>query len=154
MKIMVFAFDDDANNVFLPHNYTSDYVVYTGTHDNDTALGWYKRVEQDERDFARRYLARDGSDISWDLIRAAWGSVGVFSIAPLQDLLSLDNKARMNYPGSLGGNWTWRVRSTALNDHLRTRLYEINLIYGRLTRDPSEEDDHIEEGPVENYQQP
>ena len=144
MKIMVFAFDDDANNVFLPHNYTSDYVVYTGTHDNDTVLGWYKRVDEDERDFARRYLARDGSDISWDLIRAAWGSVGIFAIAPLQDLLSLDNKARMNYPGSLGGNWTWRVRSKVLNDFLRARLYEVNLIYGRLLFDPEENESKLD----------
>ena len=132
MKILVFAFDDDASNVFLPHNYTSDYVVYTGTHDNDTVLGWYKRVEDDERDFVRRYLACDGSDISWDLIRTAWGSVGVFAIAPLQDLLSLDNAARMNYPGSLGGNWIWRTKSEDLNEYLRSRLYELNLIYGRL----------------------
>jgi 4-alpha-glucanotransferase len=141
MKIMVFAFDDDARNIFLPHNYTADYVVYTGTHDNDTALGWYKRVDRAERDFARRYLARDGSDISWDLIRAVWGSVGVFAIAPLQDFLSLDNSARMNYPGSLGGNWTWRVPPKALNESLRSRIYENNLIYGRLTKEPPEEVD-------------
>ena len=132
MKVMVFAFDSDANNVFLPHNYTSDYVVYTGTHDNDTALGWYKRVGSEERDFARRYLARDGEDISWDLIRAAWSSVAVFAIAPLQDLLSLDNRARMNYPGSLGGNWSWRVDPDAFNEFLRSRLYDANLVYGRL----------------------
>jgi 4-alpha-glucanotransferase len=135
MKIMVFAFDSDASNIFLPHNFTSDYVVYTGTHDNDTVLGWYQRVERKERDFARRYLACDGKDISWDLIRAAWGSVCVSAIAPLQDLLSLDNSARMNYPGSLGGNWTWRVRPDALNEFLRSRLYEANLLYGRLTAD-------------------
>jgi len=132
MKIMVFAFDDDASNKFLPHNYTSDYVVYTGTHDNDTALGWYQRVDDKERDFARRYLARDGRDISWDLIRAAWGSVAVFAIAPLQDLLGLDNSARMNYPGSLGGNWTWRMPPQATNEFLTSRLYETNLLYGRL----------------------
>ena len=132
MKIMVFAFDDDASNKFLPHNYTSDYVVYTGTHDNDTALGWYKRVEEKERDFARRYLARDGSDISWDLIRAAWSSVAVFAVAPLQDFLGLDNAARMNYPGSLGGNWTWRMSPENMNEFLRSRMYETNLLYGRL----------------------
>jgi 4-alpha-glucanotransferase len=145
MKIMVFAFDDDASNVFLPHNYTSDYVVYTGTHDNDTVLGWYQRVEDDERDFARRYLARDGSDISWDLIRAAWSSVGVFAIAPLQDLLGLDNATRMNYPGSLGGNWTWRVRGDALDEFLRSRLYETNLIYGRLIADPEDDEPETED---------
>ena len=135
---MVFAFDEGASNVFLPHNFTADYVVYTGTHDNDTALGWYQRVDEEERDFARRYLARDGSDISWDLIRAAWSSVGVFAMAPLQDLLSLDNTARMNYPGSLGGNWSWRVHPERLDEFLRSRLYEVNLIYGRLIKDPED----------------
>jgi 4-alpha-glucanotransferase len=136
MKIMVFAFDDDASNVFLPHNYTADYVVYTGTHDNDTALGWYQRVEEKERDFARRYLARDGHDIAWDLIRAAWGSVAVFAIAPLQDLLSLDNTARMNYPSTLGGNWVWRMSPGAADEFLRSRLHETNLLYGRLASPP------------------
>jgi 4-alpha-glucanotransferase len=145
MKIMVFAFDDDASNLFLPHNYTSDYVVYTGTHDNDTVLGWYKRVEAEERDFARRYLARDGSDISWDLIRATWGSVGVFAIAPLQDFLRLDNKARMNYPGSLGGNWTWRFRPEVLDEFLRSRIYEANLIYGRLIVEPEDDESEIDD---------
>lgn len=140
MKIMVFAFDSDASNVFLPHNYTSDYIVYTGTHDNDTVLGWYNRVESKERDFARRYLARDGKGISWDLIRAAWGSVGTFAIAPLQDLLGLDNTARMNYPGSLGGNWAWRVPPGALDEFLRSRLYEVNLVYGRLIADPQKDE--------------
>ena len=138
MKIMVFAFDSDATNIFLPHNYTQDYVVYTGTHDNDTALGWYKRVEEKERDFARRYLARDGHDISWDLIRAAWSSVAVFALAPMQDFLSLDNSARMNYPSTLGGNWVWRMSSDALSEALRARIAEMNTIYGRSTFDSVE----------------
>jgi 4-alpha-glucanotransferase len=140
MKIMVFAFDDDASNVFLPHNYTSDYVVYTGTHDNDTVCGWYERVDDKERDFARRYLARDGSDIAWDLIRTAWGSVAVFAIAPMQDLLGLDNSARMNYPSTLGGNWEWRMPPGVADEFLRSRLYETNLLYGRLAEDPELEE--------------
>ncbi|MFH1636063.1 MAG: 4-alpha-glucanotransferase [Chloroflexota bacterium] len=131
MKIMVFAFDGDASNPFLPHNYTADYAVYTGTHDNDTSLGWYQRVDEKERDFARRYLARDGSDISWDLIRAAWASVAVFALAPMQDLLSLDNHARMNYPSKLGGNWVWRMPPEAMSEHLRSRLAEMNFVFRR-----------------------
>jgi 4-alpha-glucanotransferase len=144
MKVLVFAFDSDARNIFLPHNYTSDYVVYTGTHDNDTALGWYQRVDEKERDFARRYLARDGHDISWDLIRAAWSSVAQMALAPMQDFLSLDNGARMNYPSTLGGNWVWRMPSDALTEALRARIAESNTLYGRSTLNPIEDES---EGP-------
>jgi 4-alpha-glucanotransferase len=145
MKILVFAFDADASNPFLPHNYTSDCVVYTGTHDNDTTLGWYQRVEEKERDFARRYLARSGDDISWDLIRTAWSSVAVFAIAPMQDFLGLDNQARMNYPSTLGGNWVWRMTPEALSEDLRARLAEINLVYGRsaLKQIEGDSEDHV-----------
>ncbi len=131
MKILVFAFGDDARNPFLPHNYSPNCVVYTGTHDNDTAAGWYQRAPEKERDFARRYLARDGHDIAWDLIRAAWSSVAVFAIAPMQDLLGLDNRARMNYPSRPSGNWQWRMTADALNEGLRARLAEQNRLYGR-----------------------
>ncbi len=135
MKILVFAFGDEHANLFLPHNYIPHSVVYTGTHDNDTTLGWYRRVGKGERNFARRYLARDGKDISWDLIRAAWSSVSVFAVAPLQDVLSLGNEARMNLPGTLGThNWTWRVRAEALSEEVQARLQEINLLYQRLNR--------------------
>lgn len=131
MKILVFAFDDDASSKFLPHNYIPNCVVYTGTHDNDTTLGWYRRVDEKERDFARRYLARSGVDISWDLIRAAWSSVAVFALTPMQDLLGLDNSARMNYPSRLGGNWAWRMSENDLSAALSERVSEINLVYGR-----------------------
>lgn len=131
MKILVFAFTGDSSNKFLPHNYTQNNVVYTGTHDNDTVLGWYQRVDEKERDFARRYLARDGNDINWDLIRAAWSSVAIFAIAPIQDLLGLDNSARMNYPSSPSGNWTWRMNPEALNEPTRKKLAELNILYGR-----------------------
>ncbi len=140
MKILVFAFDSDSSNPFLPHHYTKDCVVYTGTHDNDTALGWYKRVNETERDFARKYLARDGDDISWDLIRAGWSSVAVFSIAPMQDFLGLDNKARMNYPSTLGGNWNWRMPSKALSEPLRNSIAQMNTTYGRHASKQRESD--------------
>jgi len=144
MKIVVFAFDSDASNTFLPHNYTRDYVVYTGTHDNDTVLGWYKRVDESERDFARKYLARDGHDISWDLVRAAWSSVAVFALAPMQDFLGLDNFARMNYPSKLGGNWVWRMPSKALSEPLRYRIAEMNTIYGRCVSQQRESASEVE----------
>ncbi|HUF37072.1 MAG TPA: 4-alpha-glucanotransferase [Anaerolineales bacterium] len=133
MKILVFAFGDEHPNIFIPYNYTANSVVYTGTHDNDTALGWYRRVGEKERDLARRYLARDGRDISWDLVREAWSSVSMFALAPLQDLLGLGNEARMNLPGTVGThNWSWRVRRKAVSPELQARLSEANFLYGRL----------------------
>lgn len=144
MKILVFAFDDDASNDFLPHNYSSDFVVYTGTHDNDTVLGWYKRVDDEERDFARRYLARSGEDISWDLIRQGWSSVASIAIAQMQDVLGLDNEARMNYPSRPSGNWQWRMLPESIKDWHIDRLAEFNILYGR-GEPPIEKD---EEEPV------
>ncbi len=131
MKILVFAFDSGPDNPFLPHHYTPNFVVYTGTHDNDTVVGWWQRVDETERAFCRQYLHTDGHDIAWDLIRAAWASVAVLAIAPMQDLLRLDNRARMNYPGREGGNWAWRMPPNALSDELRQALQELNHLYSR-----------------------
>ena len=133
MRVLVFAFYGNPKDLFLPHNHVENTVVYTGTHDNDTTLGWFNRVDEGERSFARRYLAREGSDISWDLIRAAWSSVAEFALAPMQDFLSLDNEARMNYPGNPHGNWTWRMGATALDKSLQDRLKEYNYLYDRST---------------------
>ncbi len=131
MKILQFAFSTDATDPFLPHNFPANCVVYTGTHDNDTTLGWYHTAPDEERDFCRRYLARSGDDISWDFIRAAWGSVACMALAPLQDFFSLGTEARMNFPGHPSGNWTWRMRSNDLNDFFQNRLKEANILYGR-----------------------
>ena len=131
MKILVFAFDSGEANVFLPHHYQENCVVYTGTHDNDTAVGWFHRIGEGEKSFAQRYLKSSGADIAWDLIKAAWASRAVYAIAPLQDLLSLDNQARMNYPGNPQGNWGWRFKSLDLENILRQRLIDINYLYGR-----------------------
>ena len=139
MKVMVFAFLDDTDNDFSPHNFISNCVVYTGTHDNDTAIGWYERIDETEKDRARRYLGRSGVDIAWDLIRAAWASVAVMALAPMQDLLSLDNSARMNYPSRPSGNWGWRMPADALTASLQARLKEFNLLYGRITKPPKTE---------------
>jgi 4-alpha-glucanotransferase len=132
MKIVQFAFHGDPNEPFLPHNHVANCIVYTGTHDNDTATGWYERVSGMEKDYYRRYLGRDGHDVAWDMIRAAWMSVGVFAIAPMQDLLGLDNSARMNYPGNPSGNWSWRMNEEDINSFLITRLNDFNYLYGRL----------------------
>lgn len=131
MKIVQFAFTGDPQDPFLPHNHVKNCVVYTGTHDNDTSRGWFMRVTEKERDFCRRYLCRDGHDISWDLIRTAWSSVAMFALAPMQDFLDLGNEARMNYPGNSSGNWSWRMGMNALNSQLRARIKEINYLYDR-----------------------
>ncbi|MFN2144354.1 MAG: 4-alpha-glucanotransferase, partial [Anaerolineales bacterium] len=136
MKILVFAFDSGEGNEFLPHHYPENCVVYTGTHDNDTAVGWFKRIGEGERTFAQRYLGTSGEDIAWDLIKLAWSSRAVLSITPLQDLLSLDNSARMNYPGRPQGNWRWRFADTDLSESLQERLLEINYLYGRSQEQP------------------
>ena len=130
MKILQFAFSGPDNH-FLPHSYLQGCAVYTGTHDNDTALGWYATAPEDEKDFARRYLQVDGSHFAWDLIRAAWSSVAVFALAPMQDLLELGNDARMNFPSHLGGNWEWRMSAQALSADLQSKIKELNWLYQR-----------------------
>jgi 4-alpha-glucanotransferase len=108
MKILQFAFGGDGSHEFLPHNYTNDYVVYSGTHDNDTARGWWNNASEKERHYAGSYLVASGDDIHWAMIRAASNSVACMAIFPLQDVLGLDQNHRMNLPGSLDGNWGWR----------------------------------------------
>jgi len=130
MKILQFAFSGPHND-FLPHNYRSHCVAYTGTHDNDTARGWYESAPEHERDYARRYLETDGDNFPWELTRAAWSSVAVYAIAPMQDLLGLGSKARMNYPSKLGGNWSWRLVQGDLSQELQDRLRELNYLYLR-----------------------
>ncbi len=132
MKILQFAFSSDADDPFLPHNYPVNCVAYSGTHDNDTSVGWYKHAPESERDFYRRYLARSGEDIAWDLVRGVWSSVACMALAPMQDFLSLDSEARMNYPGRPSGNWFWRIAPSALNSKLQERIFETNLLYSRL----------------------
>jgi 4-alpha-glucanotransferase len=132
MRILQFGFGAGPEDPFLPHNYPVNTVVYTGTHDNDTALGWYKRVPEAEKDFCRRYLGRDAKNISWDLIRASWASVAIFALAPLQDFLGLDNSARMNYPGNPSGNWNWRMPENAADAALQKSIKEFNYLYLRL----------------------
>jgi 4-alpha-glucanotransferase len=131
MKILQFAFASDATEPFLPHNYPVNCVAYTGTHDNDTTRGWYESAPEEEQDYCRRYLARSGEDIAWDMIRAVWSSIALFTLAPMQDFLSLDTKARMNMPGRLGGNWSWRMQADALTARLQTRIKEQNTLYRR-----------------------
>jgi 4-alpha-glucanotransferase len=131
MKIFQFGFGATPADPFLPHNYSKNCVAYTGTHDNDTSVGWYQSAPEKEKDFCRRYLARSGDDIAWDLIRGVWGSVAMFSICPLQDLLSLGTQARMNYPGKPSGNWGWRFVPEQITPGMVERLKEMNFLYSR-----------------------
>ena len=138
MKIMQFAFSGP-DNVFLPQHYVTNCVAYTGVHDNDTTLGWYRQAPYEEQDFARRYMHIDGSDFSWDLIRAVWSSVAVFALAPMQDFLNLGTEARMNFPGKAAGNWGWRLDEASFNggsfnEGLLNRLRELNGLYARFHR--------------------
>ncbi len=136
MRILQFGFGTDADDPFLPHNYRASCVAYTGTHDNDTVLGWYQKAPQAERDLCRRYLARDGTDIAFDMLRAAWASVAMWSIAPLQDVLGLGPEARMNFPGKPDGNWSWRFASEQLTAESAARVRELAVLYGRLASLP------------------
>ena len=123
MKILQFAFYGNNDDPFLPHNYQHNCVVYTGTHDNDTTLGWWESEPEIIKNKVREYLQSDGSSIVWDLIVAAWKSDADMALTTLQDLLELPTIARMNLPGSLGGrNWGWRYSSAVLSDALAHRL--------------------------------
>lgn len=140
MKILQFSFASDPDDDFLPHNYPVHCVAYTGTHDNNTCRGWYDNAPEREKDFCRRYLARSGEDIAWSMVRILWQSVAAWVLTPMQDILSLGEWARMNYPGNPSGNWIWRMHPAAINEGLIDRLYEINFLYGRL---PIEKKDAI-----------
>lgn len=133
IKVLQFAFGSGPTNPFLPHNFSRDCVVYTGTHDNDTTVGWYQVTSTEaEREYARKYLGTVGTEIAWDLIRLAWASVAHTAITTAQDLLSLGHEARMNTPGTCGPpNWCWRLLPGMLNEAIATRLRELTTIYGR-----------------------
>jgi len=130
MKILQFGFDG-AKNAFLPHNYPANCFAYTGTHDNDTARGWFDTAPEHERAFALKYLHTDNDHFVWELIRGVWSSVAVCALAPMQDLLNLGGHARMNFPSRLGGNWEWRMSEIDMNERLAQSLQELNRLYLR-----------------------
>ena len=140
MKILQFAFENPNENDFLPHNYTPNCVCYTGTHDNDTTLGWYTQAYEASKDKLRRYYSTDASDICWVMIRACFSSVANMAIVPMQDVLKLDSWARMNTPGVGEGNWAWRFKASDLSKQLSDRLLETSKLYGRYTPIPEKKD--------------
>jgi len=133
MCVLQFSFSPDAKNLYIPHNFGSAHtVLYTGTHDNDTSLGWYNSGNEDEKDYYRRYMNVSGQNVSWDLIRLAWSSVAFYAIAPIQDIFSLGTEARMNVPGEPAGNWGFRYRSDMLSDEIAEKLTYLTDMFNRL----------------------
>jgi 4-alpha-glucanotransferase len=145
MAVLQFAFGKDPQaESFRPHRYVRNLVAYTGTHDNDTAQGWWSsapgagstRTAQDiaeERAYACAYLATDGREMHWALLRAVYASVAGTAIAPLQDLLGLGSEARMNTPATASGNWRWRAREGDLSPALAARVRAMAELYGRAS---------------------
>ncbi len=132
MKVLQFAFDSKEDNDYLPHNYTRNCVVYTGTHDNDTVVGWYPTLSRADRKFVKEYLGiKNTKNLHWDMIRTAWASVADTAIVPMQDLLGLDQSARMNIPSTMGINWMWRLKEGQYTDDLADKLLRLTEIYGR-----------------------
>ena len=127
-RVLQFAFDGHKDNPYLPRNYVSNTVVYTGTHDNPTSREWYEELLPDQRQNFWRYLKSpegESAQVAWELMRLAWSSVAALAIAPLQDLLNLGPEARMNVPGRLEGNWTWRCTKEMLADPAFHSLWEL-----------------------------
>jgi 4-alpha-glucanotransferase len=134
MAVLQFGFESmqsDDPSAFLPHNLKTNQVVYTGTHDNDTVVGWWNKQSEEVRDFTRRYLNTDANLIHRDMIRTALGTVCTMALFPMQDLLGLGSEAYMNHPGTTGGNWQWRMENDALSTQLEEDLLAISILYGR-----------------------
>lgn len=131
MRILQFAFGGAREDRFIPHNYEHHTAVYTGTHDNETTLGWYQNLAPHERQFYLQYAPLAAHDPTGELIRLAWASVADLAVAPLQDLLKLGNTARMNHPGTTAGNWRWRVDGSLLTAGMFEKLAAMTTIYQR-----------------------
>ena len=149
MKVLQFAFGEEAQrdvptgeNPYLPHNYEEHCVAYTGTHDNDTTVGWYASRDEPERHAVRRYLGRNGDDVAWDFIRLALSSVARYAIVPFQDVLGLGSEGRMNVPGQPTDNWTWRYRQDQVARWHAEALADLTATYGRwqAPEDPEKAD--------------
>ncbi|TDY02511.1 4-alpha-glucanotransferase [Thiohalophilus thiocyanatoxydans] len=133
MKILQFAFDGAPNNHYLPHQHEFESLVYTGTHDNDTTLSWYRQLDEKSRRYVREYLGLNAdTTMPWPLIRSALASVSCLAVIPMQDFLELGSENRMNTPGTLEGNWQWRFDWEQLPADLTAKLHHLLHLYGRL----------------------
>ena len=133
MKVLEFAFDPREESNYLPHTYTQNSVVYVGTHDNDTILGWLKELDRDTVDFCKKYLDTE-DDIVWRMIKTAMASVSDTAVIQMQDYLELGSEARMNIPSTLGGNWQWRMGKRDATKKLAKKIADITRTYGRCER--------------------
>lgn len=132
MKILQFAFDGSNDNIYLPHMYEENTIVYTGTHDNDTTNGWYWKLSDSERWYIRNYLDIENDvNLNWNLIKQAWRSKANIAIAPIQDFLGFGSETRLNTPGLAAGNWQWRLEYGMLNDELIEKIADITKLYNR-----------------------
>lgn len=131
MRVLQFAFAEGENHPFLPHQYTTNSVAYTGTHDNDTCIGWWNSAHPQEKEFARKYLGTEGNQIQWDMIRAISNSVANTVIIPMQDVLGLSGDHRMNFPGHPIGNWEWRFSWSQVNLEQTQQLANISAVNNR-----------------------
>lgn len=133
MCVLQYAFDSGPGNPYLPHNCRKNQVIYTGTHDNDTVLGWTDSADKASLAFARRYLSQPAvRPLANQLIHAAAASVCDYCVFPAQDILTLDSQARMNIPSTVGGNWLWRAEHEMLSARLARKMRELSSLYGRI----------------------
>jgi 4-alpha-glucanotransferase len=133
MKVIQFAFDSREDSDYLPHNYPTNCVVYTGTHDNDTVMGWMKTAPKQSVKFAKEYLnLTEEEGYNWGMMRAAWSSVADLAIVPMQDIIGLGSEARINIPSTLGNNWKWRATEDQINNALAKKVYKYVKMYGRV----------------------
>lgn len=133
MKVLQFAFDSREESDYLPHNYVKNCVVYTGTHDNDTVIGWYQAISKKDKKLCQSYLNLRGRkvQINWEMIRCAMSSVADTAIIPMQDYLGLGSEARMNTPSTLGNNWRWRMKKDDFTKELAKEIKDMTKLYGR-----------------------
>ena len=136
MKVLEFAFDSrdtGSKNDYLPHNYPVHSVVYTGTHDNDTILGWLQTAPKESVEFAKDYLRLTKTEgYNWGMMKGAWASVSELAIVTMQDILGLGSEARMNTPSIGEGNWQWRSRKSDFTKSLAEKIAEVTVLYGRI----------------------
>ena len=137
MKVLQFAFDSREESDYLPHNYERNCVVYTGTHDNDTILGWYYVMSEEDREFSKEYMGNAKStdeELPWDFIRMSMESVANLAVTPMQEFLGLGTEARINYPSTLGNNWKWRLLPGQFTPELAKRIHRLTQITARITK--------------------
>ena len=137
MKVLEFAFEPEKETGYLPHEYDKNCVVYTGTHDNDTVVSWYRELPEDQKEFLNEYMENANTpadEIHWDMIRLAMMSTANICIIPMQDYLGLGNEARMNHPSTLGCNWRWRLKDGEITPDLLEKIQKLTKRSFRMER--------------------